>query len=154
MTAKTSLNNNNTIRPSPKKGGRLPPAPARLPEERATLIQEVPAKKGFMNHSYRDYSKIHPSPDYMPVTDIDDMSFAQKVHSILSNPVHDNCITWMPHGRSFKVTAPVIFEREVCPKYFGHGRYSSFLRSLNNYGFKHISKGVDRNCKYSKRDAR
>eukprot|EP00977_Amphora_coffeiformis_P028296 scaffold34922_cov141-Amphora_coffeaeformis.AAC.7 len=139
MTAKTG---------KATKGGRVPSPLARLPEERATLVQEVPPRKGTMNHSYRDYSKIQPSSDYAPVTDIDAMSFSQKVHAILSNPAYEACITWMPHGRAFKVTAPLAFEREACPKYFGHGRYSSFLRSLNNYGFKHISKGTDRNCYY------
>jgi len=140
-----------------KGGGRLSSASSssnstsltRLPEEQATLLQEVPMRKGTMNHSYRDYSKICPSVDYAPVTNIDDMSFSEKVHSILSNPAYGDCIAWMPHGRAFKVTAPLVFEREVLPKYFGHGRYSSFLRSLNNYGFKHITKGTDRNCKYA-----
>ena len=127
---------------------RYPPLPARLPEEQAILIQQVPKMKGIMNHTYRDYSQIPPSPHYVPPAAIDDMSFSQKIHHLLSNPAqHERTISWMPHGRAFKVHRPLDFERDLCPVYFGHGRYSSFLRSLNNYGFKHISKGIDRNCK-------
>ena len=102
-----------------------------------------------MNHSYRDYSKLGAPLNYIGLPlDIDSMSFSQKVHHMLSKPGYEHCISWMPHGRAFKIHRPIDFEREVCPAYFGHGRYSSFLRSLNNYGFKHISKGPDRNCKF------
>lgn len=136
------------------KTSRRPPAPRppRAPYERATIIQEIASVKGTMNHSYRDYSKVAPSSlmEYPLPTDIDSMSFAQKVHHMLSgqNKEYEQWISWMPHGRAFKVHRPAEFEREICPVYFGHQRYSSFLRSLNNYGFKHISKGPDRNCKY------
>jgi hypothetical protein len=43
---------------------------------------------------------------------------------------------------------PAAFEKEICETYFGHKRYSSFLRELSNHGFKHISQGSDRNCYY------
>ena len=52
-----------------------------------------------------------------------------------------------PHGRAFKVLVPKTFEREICPVYFGHSRYSTFLRDLNRYSFKHLTKGDDRNSK-------
>ena len=76
------------------------------------------------------------------------MSFSQKVHHILSNPEYEQWISWMPHGRAFKVHVPVVFESKILPQYFGHKRHSSFLRELDNYGFKHITRGPDRNCKY------
>lgn len=123
------------------------PPLSRLPEERAILIQVCPKIDGIMNHTYRDYARIPVSPSYVPPPTIDDMSFSQKVHAILSNPSFETYISWMPHGRGFKVHCPAEFERDVCPVYFSHGRYSSFLRSLDNYGFKHISKGTDRNSK-------
>ena len=111
-------------------------------------IQTLKRIKGTMNHSYRDFSKVPPAADYQPPTAIADMTFAQKVHHMLSQPdKYGECIAWMPHGRAFKVLKPQLFEKQVCPTYFGHGRYSSFLRSLNNFGFKHLSRGIDRNCK-------
>lgn len=110
-------------------------------------IQVVQAPRGTINHSYRDFSKVPAKDDYKCPTDINEMTFSQKLHHILSQEDYEKWISWMPHGRAFKVHVPVLFESQVCPKYFGHKRYSSFLRELNNYGFKHISKGADRNCK-------
>ena len=114
-----------------------------------TVIQTIPRIKGTMNHSYRDFSQVPPPVGYRPPGDIADMTFAQKVHAMLSLEHHDygHVVSWMPHGRAFKVHKPQTFEKELCPLYFGHARYSSFLRALNNYGFKHLSRGVDRNCK-------
>mmetsp|Transcript_17778 Transcript_17778/g.33752 ORF Transcript_17778/g.33752 Transcript_17778/m.33752 type:complete len:130 (+) Transcript_17778:1093-1482(+) len=123
-------------------------APVVFPVE-PVVLQTIKKQKGIMNHSYRDFSRVPPPADYVAPTRIDDMTFAQKVHHILSqeDEEYKECITWMPHGRAFKVIKPHLFETLICPRYFGHRRYSSFLRSLNNYGFKHLSKGVDRNCK-------
>jgi len=41
-----------------------------------------------------------------------------------------------------------MFETRVCQKYFGHSRYSSFLRQLSNHSVKHITQGNDRNAYY------
>ena len=111
-------------------------------------IQTVEVPKGTINHSYRDFADVPPEKaDEIPIHDINAMTFSQKVHHILSTPEYEGCISWMPHGRSFQVHVPKNFEVTVCPQYFKHRRYSSFLRELNKYGFKHISKGTDRNCK-------
>lgn len=126
-------------------------APTKEPEfpVKPATIQVVQTPRGTMNHSYRDFSKVPPQEGYEGPKSIDDMTFSQKVHHILSQEEYNNWISWLPHGRAFKIHVPVLFESQVCPKYFGHKRYSSFLRELNNYGFKHISKGVDRNCKFT-----
>ena len=113
------------------------------------IIQAVKTPRGTMNHSYRDFSQVPPQKGYEHPKDIKDMTFSQKVHDILCTPDYEKWISWMPHGRSFKIHVPVMFETQVCPKYFDHKRYSSFLRELNNYGFKHISKGSDRNSYYN-----
>ena len=116
---------------------------------RPILIQTIVTPKGTMNHTYSDYSQVRPAADYRPTTDIVNMTFSEKVHHILSRPEFEDDISWMPHGRAFKVHRPGPFEKNICKRYFGHGRYSSFLRQLNNYGFKHISQGTDRNCEFS-----
>ena len=112
------------------------------------IIQSIRSPRGFANHSYRDFSNVPPQKGYEHPKEIKEMTFSQKVHHILSTPEYEKWISWMPHGRSFKVHVPVMFEAQVCPKYFDHKRYSSFLRELNNYGFKHVSKGTDRNSKW------
>lgn len=117
------------------------------------VVQVVKHVKGTMNHSYRDFSLVAPNPNDNARNNnsrnIDDMTFAQKVHDMLQDASYSDCIAWMPHGRAFKVFNPAVFEKTACKRYFGHSRYSSFLRQLNNHGFKHISRGTDRNCMFS-----
>ena len=113
-----------------------------------TIIQVVKKPRTYTNHSYRDFSNVPAEPnDEIPI-DIARMNFPQKVHHILSQPQYARFVSWRPHGRAFCITIPKLFESEVCPKYLGHTRYSSFLRQLSNHGFKHITKGEDRNCYY------
>jgi hypothetical protein len=112
-----------------------------------TVIQSITPLRGQVDHSYRDFSKIPAETDYAMPSKIEDMSFAEKLQDILSREEF-KCITWLSHGRAFKVIVPLAFERQLCEEYFGHKRYSSFLRQLNNHGFKHITKGPDRNSYY------
>jgi HSF-type DNA-binding len=57
-------------------------------------------------------------------------SFPCRLHEILSNPDYSECITWLPHGRSWKILRRKQFERLVIPRHFRHGRYSSFMRQV------------------------
>ena len=125
-------------------------------KEPARLVHQVNKKsREYVNHTYHDLSNVLPEPDDLIKTDddilamdIESMSFNEKVYSILMKPEHQRCISWLPHGRAFHVILPVAFEKDVCLPYFGHKRYSSFLRQLNNYGYRHISQGDDRNAYY------
>eukprot|EP00957_Ditylum_brightwellii_P041221 3120454-Ditylum_brightwellii.AAC.1 len=57
-------------------------------------------------------------------------------------------ISWMPHGRAWKVVAPSELETEVLGKYFRQSRYASFARQINGWGFRRITQGPDKNCYY------
>ena len=130
-----------------KKKQRKEPEPD-FPVQPKTL-QVVHAPRGTMNHTYRDMSVVPAKEgEALLPGKIEDMSFSQKVHYILSQDEYSKWIGWLPHGRAFKVFVPVFFERNICEKFFGHKRYSSFLRQLNNHGFKHVTKGEDRNAYY------
>lgn len=138
-------NNNNQEKKKSKK--RHVEETFHYPVEPVT-VQIIKKPRTIMNHSYRDFSKVPADcKDEIP-DDIANMTFPQKVHHILSQPEYSDFVSWMPHGRSFKTHLPKVFEQTVCKKYFGHCRYSSFLRQLANYGFKHITQGKDRNCYY------
>jgi hypothetical protein len=113
------------------------------------VIQVIKKPKTYMDHTYRDFSQVPPELDYSHPTEIDDMAFSQKVHDMLSDEALQNWITWMPHGRCFKILVPKRLEQsKTLIKYFGHNRYSSFLRQLNNHGFRHLTQGTDRNGYY------
>ena len=113
------------------------------------VIQIVQKPKTYANHTYRDFSSVPPKLDYEAPKSIEEMSFSQKVHDILSQDEYKDFIDWCPHGRAFRVLVPKCLEKAgILKKYFGHSRYSSFLRQLSNHGFKHITQGPDRNCYY------
>jgi HSF-type DNA-binding len=129
----------------PKRRGPKPKV--KLPVE-PRVIQTIPKRKEYVNHSYSDFSIVPQGLDYERPTKIEDMSFSEKVHDILAQEEFAKYISWRPHGRAFCITIPGMFEKHACQKYFGHKRYSSFLRQINNHGFKHLTKGPDRNCYY------
>lgn len=116
-----------------------------------TPICVLKRPKTIVDHSYYDYSgykeKCSDIIEYSSDTsEKKELSFGLKLHEILDK--YSNYIHWQPHGRAFKISIPKRFEMKVCPKYFNHSRYSTFLRQLNNHGFKHITQGRDRNCYY------
>jgi hypothetical protein len=68
---------------------------------------------------------------------------------ILSNPEYQDIISWLPHGRSWRILQQKAFEERVIPFYFRHGRYSSFARQVNGWGFRRITHGNDYNSYYN-----
>ena len=152
--AKSSIANDAKAHTMPPNGAATTPAGRKRDKEdfkypvEPRIIAIVKKPRTIMNHSYRDFSEVPAELTYEKQTKIEDMSIAEKLHDILSIEAYSPFVSWMPHGRAFRVHVPKVFEEQVCPKYFGHARYSSFLRLLNNHGFKHISQGTDRNAYY------
>ena len=62
-------------------------------------------------------------------------SFPAVLHHILSNPDCKHIITWLPHGRAWRVLDSAAFEKYIIPKYFRHNNFSSFLRQVSGWGF-------------------
>jgi hypothetical protein len=50
-------------------------------------------------------------------------------------------ISFLPHGRAFKIHTVVEFVSKVLPKYFKLSKWSSFVRQLNLYGFRRFNHG-------------
>jgi hypothetical protein len=69
------------------------------------VIQVIKKPRTFMNHSYRDFSCVPADAKEADLpTAIEDMSFTQKVHHILAQDEYTKWISWMPHGRAFRVS--------------------------------------------------
>ena len=67
--------------------------------------------------------------------------FPIKLHiilKILCNEGSDEIMSWLPHGRSFKVHNTQAFEQVVMKRFFRQSSISSFKRQLNMYGFQKV----------------
>ncbi|KAF7721890.1 stress-responsive transcription factor hsf1 [Apophysomyces ossiformis] len=71
--------------------------------------------------------------------------FLNKVYNIVNDPSTDNLIRWGSDGTSFIIPCHVEFAKQVLPRFFKHGKFTSFVRQLNMYGFHkvpHLQQGV------------
>jgi len=114
-----------------------------LPGAAATTVQHQQAAPDLSG--YRDYSRFS---DAASSAASKDHSFPMKLHKILSEPENAEYITWLPHGRSWRVLKPKAFEEKVIPKYFRHAKYASFMRQVNGWGYKRMTQGPDHNSYY------
>jgi len=102
---------------------------------------------------YRDYSRLPCAQDSSgllgsSVSSGKEPPFPVKLHKILSNPEYADIISWLPHGRSWRVLKPKTYEEKIIPKYFRHAKYASFMRQVNGWGFKRMTQGPDHNSYY------
>lgn len=88
--------------------------------------------------------------DELHVDPVKTLSFPSKLHAILSNEQINDVVSWMPHGRSWRVHKPKVFESNVIPMFFHRCKYSSFIRQVNGWGFCRITQGRDRNSYWNK----
>ena len=72
--------------------------------------------------------------------------FVLKVRAILDTE-DPSIICWCNAGVDFKVCDVSLFCEEVLPKYFKHKKMSSFIRQLNNFGFKRSFTNADKKAK-------
>lgn len=106
-------------------------------------------KRESSNETYQDYSSVKISDIYNDAPMIvSDAPFSIKLHKILSDPDYSSVISWLPHGRSWRVLQPKVFEEKIIPLFFRHTRISSFMRQVNGWGFRRISRGIDINSYY------
>lgn len=121
------------------------------PIVRHSVSTVVPTRRGavspqYIDHTYHDYSN-YPTSE-LPAAKLSN-NFPSKLHQILSDPVNSHIISWMPHGRAWKVHSKELLMNEVLPKYFAQNKYQSFTRQLNGWGFKRLNQtGNDSNAFY------
>jgi len=76
-------------------------------------------------------------------------NFVIKLHAILIRKDLRSVITWMPHGRSWKIINLPEFEKKVLPQYFKQSNMKSFHRQANGWGFRRMLKGPDKGSFYN-----
>jgi len=118
-------------------------------------------KRQFVQHNYHDHSLELPTgmeenPMYGAVAKSgksagSQPSFPVKLHELLGEIEADGygfILSWLPHGRSFKIHKQQEFLDVILPQYFVMTKKSSFLRQLNLYGFNRFSAGPDKGSYY------
>ena len=112
---------------------------------------------------YRDYSRVTkdddpgleadtpsptPSSRASSESSIRVQKFPAKLYVILAQKEFQNIIAWLPHGRSWKILKPALFETMVMPLFFEYSNYHSFNRLVNAWSFRRISGGPDHGSYY------
>ena len=112
-------------------------------EQRPSAARQVSVS----GYEYHDYSHVEPSgfEPYEPYNNTRIQKLPYKLHAMLSNPDYKHIISWRPHGRSWKIHHPQDFVEQVLPLYFEYTNHNSFIRLVNAWGFRRITKGIDRN---------
>lgn len=117
-------------------------------------------RKNLCQHDYHDYSMEVPNRDERGkqmrncerrIAGVLSPGFPQKLYHILQNVQvdgYDSIISWLPHGRAFRIHKQHEFEDIILPRYFSMTKKTSFLRQLNLYGFQRISAGPDKGSYY------
>lgn len=67
-------------------------------------------------------------------------NFILKVWGMVENPEYNNLISWTPDGKSFTIHDHHAFSQQVLPKFFKHNKFNSFVRQLNLYGFRKMTR--------------
>mmetsp|Transcript_28986 Transcript_28986/g.69979 ORF Transcript_28986/g.69979 Transcript_28986/m.69979 type:complete len:752 (+) Transcript_28986:390-2645(+) len=105
-------------------------------------LMHGPTKKNGSSSSSNTEFKDKPSPNN---------PFPLKLHETLAQIEFDgygHIISWLPHGRSFKIHKQMEFAEIILPRYFVMTKKSSFLRQLNLYGFNRFCAGRDQGSYY------
>lgn len=70
----------------------------------------------------------------------DQVPFPQKLYTLMTKE-SPSIIAWISTGNAFRILDSDKFQAEVIPRYFKHSKFASFLRQLNLYGFRRVTKG-------------
>ena len=100
---------------------------------------------------YRDYSRVPQTPESIYRQQQDRLTMRvqklpAKLFAMLSIPEVQHIISWMPHGRSWKIHNADRFVKQVMPQFFEYSNYNSFIRLVNAWGFRRLTKGPDKNA--------
>lgn len=129
--------------PATASPSSTPPTADRDRGEASGRVRQPPRR---VDHTYRDYSRV--TAEGLPRSK-NAATFPNKLHRILSAEEFAHIISWMPHGRAWKIHNKELLMQEVVPQFFSQSKYESFTRQLNGWGFKRLHQsGADWNAYY------
>ena len=97
-------------------------------------------------YAYKDYATMqNPNPSVSVMNTNKPLTFPLKLHIMLSRPESQGVVTWIPHGRAWRIVSTKAFKEQILPLFFGDLKYRSFIRQINGYGFQRLHQGADRN---------
>ncbi|KAK1734036.1 heat shock factor family protein, partial [Skeletonema marinoi] len=103
----------------------------------------------FADHTYRDFSTYIKDGGKVQKHKKSESNFPARLYAMLAEEKYSHIISWMPHGRAFKVHNKKLLLEEALPKYTGQSKISSFTRQLSGWGFKRLHQmGLDFGCYY------
>jgi hypothetical protein len=115
--------------------GEYPPVVTNLHTIDPSLSSNMSEEEGSVEEDEPD-----PSPDE-PYSYLS-LSFPFKLHAMLDQLESlgkTDVLSWLPHGRAFRVHNPDVFAKEFMPSYFKMSKFSSFLRQLHIYSFQRLT---------------
>lgn len=118
--------------PPPSSGESSPTA--KYQKRRPGLTPKKNTRQ-FVQHNYHDHANDIPIPGESATgpLDVDNVAFPYKMHDTLTRIESDgygDVMSWMPHGRSFKIHNLDVFNETILPLYFRHSKKSSLLRQV------------------------
>ncbi|KAL7540978.1 hypothetical protein ACHAXR_010535, partial [Thalassiosira sp. AJA248-18] len=97
-----------------------------------------------VDHTYRDFSRYLQHGGQTTKHKKSGANFPAKLYRMLSETRFSHIITWMPHGRAFKVLSKELLVTEAIPEYFSLSKFESFTRQLSGWGYKRLHRqGAD-----------
>lgn len=148
-TALSSMSGNNNNNGNTQFQINAPMGPMTSNTPTSQLNIQQPLQPNISNGSF--FSPGNPSsPPPAPITPISNAlhsgsrgqqatSFVRKLFEMVMSE-DPTILHFQPDGGSFEVKDPRRLETEVLPRYYRHARFQSFVRQLNFYNFKKISK--------------
>ena len=93
-------------------------------------------------HVYRDSSTFIEEGASVETSIESERNFPANLHAILSDEHYSHIISWMPHGRAWKVHDKALLVSDV-GKALGISDCSSFKRQLSEWGFRRLYRIMD-----------
>lgn len=132
LSEATTMGAESDEKPTTYRGKKIRPFPYFFYTDYSYIIGNLPNGNGAEPYSQERAT-------YCPLTRPSKPAlFPLKLHAILFRDDLTDIITWMPHGRAFKIINIREFELSVLPVYFSSSRVSSFLKDCWEWGFRKV----------------